>query len=97
MQSMYTRSVLLAAFLGTVTYVVAHSPFQQSIEAAGDVRTWTKNQNSGMPTFAKMPLVNCLDENDSAEASYDIAILGAPYDLVCIHLWQTLCIHVFMG
>jgi hypothetical protein len=93
---MYTRFLLLPAFLGTLTYVEAQNPYQQAIHAAGDVHTLTKTQHSGLPTFARLPLVDCLSEIGSAGASYDIAILGAPYDLVCIHLWQTLCIHVLM-
>ena len=36
----------------------------------------------GLTTFANIPYVSCL--SDSSAEKYDIAILGAPFDTVCL-------------
>jgi hypothetical protein len=46
----------------------------------------TGSQFSGLTTFANLPYVNCLVEED-AESSYDIAFLGAPFDTVGSSFW----------
>lgn len=38
---------------------------------------------AGLTTFANLPYFHCLSK-DPAEGEYDIAILGAPFDTVCI-------------
>jgi agmatinase len=38
---------------------------------------------SGIQTFANVPYVHCLASDDESVETYDIAILGAPFDTVC--------------
>ncbi|KAE8399656.1 hypothetical protein BDV37DRAFT_275110 [Aspergillus pseudonomiae] len=40
----------------------------------------TGSQFSGLTTFAKLPYVNCLVDDQAQFTPYDIAILGAPFD-----------------
>lgn len=46
-----------------------------------DVDITSGSQFSGLTTFAHIPYVNCFVE-ESGDHSYDIAILGAPFDTV---------------
>lgn len=39
---------------------------------------------SGIQTFANLPYVHCLANEGEDVEKYDIAILGAPFDTVCI-------------
>lgn len=50
---------------------------------------------AGLTTFANLPYLHCLSKDESIGESYDIAILGAPFDTVGIqtstllrHEWQ---------
>ncbi|KAI1191605.1 arginase [Nemania serpens] len=46
-----------------------------------DVDNLYGSQFSGLATYARIPYVNCLSDDDGAEVGkYDIAILGAPFD-----------------
>ncbi|KAI0142233.1 arginase [Xylariaceae sp. FL1272] len=40
-------------------------------------------QALGLHTFAKLPFQNCLAPDNKADDSFDIAIVGAPFDLAC--------------
>ena len=42
----------------------------------------TGSQFSGLTTFAKLPYVNCLVDDQAQFTPYDIAIFGAPFDTV---------------
>lgn len=44
----------------------------------------TGSKFAGLTTFANLPYVHCLDED--GHEKYDIAILGAPFDTVSLHL-----------
>lgn len=40
----------------------------------------TSNQFFGLTTFANLPYINCLNSDSRPTESYDIAIMGAPFD-----------------
>lgn len=44
----------------------------------------TDSKFFGLTTFANVPYVNCLKAEETEEAKYDIAILGAPFDTVSL-------------
>ena len=37
---------------------------------------------SGLKTFANLPYLNCISDDEARDTPYDIAILGAPFDTV---------------
>lgn len=39
----------------------------------------------GLKTFANLPYVNCLADRDAVNGTYDIAVVGAPFDTVSKH------------
>lgn len=42
----------------------------------------TGSQFNGLATYANLPYVNCLSDDEVKDKKYDIAILGAPFDTV---------------
>lgn len=40
------------------------------------------SQFYGLKTFANLPYLNCLSDEETKESKYDIAIVGAPFDTV---------------
>lgn len=67
---------------------VAHGgsqiPFWAHTESVGEINLATYDFG-GIGTYANLPYENCFVDNDSSEG-FDIAILGAPFDTVCIAL-----------
>ncbi|KAI0882232.1 arginase [Annulohypoxylon maeteangense] len=51
-----------------------------SLEVDGDVDIVTGSQFRGLATYANLPYLNCLSDNETEGNPYDIAILGAPFD-----------------
>src|SRR5436190_23817709 len=68
-----------------VAAIAAQRPLGRAvhIQDKDDVDIGTTSPFSGLTTFANLPYVNCFAEN--AEDSYDIALLGAPFDTVGFH------------
>lgn len=61
-----------------------------------DVDNLYGSQFSGLATYARIPYVNCLSDDDGAEVGkYDIAILGAPFDTVSIFQKRQVSFSVF--
>lgn len=50
----------------------------------------SRSQFSGLSTFANVPYVNCFVDAEAEKQKYDIAILGAPFDTVCVVTSRTL-------
>lgn len=42
------------------------------------------SQFRGLKTFANLPYLNCLSDEEAVNKPYDIAIMGAPFDTVCL-------------
>ena len=58
--------------------------FQQSLRDDDGIDVSTGSEFSGLMTFANLPYANCFSNDWSTERewSYDIAIVGAPFDTV---------------
>lgn len=54
----------------------------------------TDSEFFGLNTFANLPYVNCLKAEETEEAKYDIAILGAPFDTVCQACFEIACLEL---
>ncbi|KAK6949302.1 hypothetical protein Daesc_009377 [Daldinia eschscholtzii] len=48
--------------------------------ADDDVDIVTGSQFNGLTTYANLPYLNCVSDDDVGDKKYDIAILGAPFD-----------------
>lgn len=48
-----------------------------------DVDIISESQFRGLKTYANLPYLNCLSDEESKDKHYDIAFLGAPFDTVC--------------
>lgn len=46
----------------------------------------TGSQFNGLVTYANLPYLNCLSDDEVGDKKYDIAILGAPFDTVSSQL-----------
>lgn len=87
----FLTPIALPVLAGAIT-VAAHGTLYQSILDAGhhskipiddsDIDITTGTQFNGLMTFANLPYVNCFVDDEAKKESYDIAILGAPFDTV---------------
>ena len=59
-------------------------PFFLHDHNIGDVDIVSGSQFRGLQTYANLPYVNCFADREGDENSYDIAIVGAPFDTVRI-------------
>ncbi|OGM47343.1 agmatinase 1 [Aspergillus bombycis] len=57
-----------------------HGSGQVPLGKEDSVDIVTGSQFSGLTTFANLPYVNCLVDDQAQSTPYDIAILGAPFD-----------------
>lgn len=55
-------------------------PFSPVPTRDEDVDIVTGSQFHGLKTFANLPYVNCLSDEEAQHHRYDIAVLGAPFD-----------------
>jgi len=55
-------------------------PFFLHDHNIGDVDIVSGSQFRGLQTYANLPYVNCFADREGDENSYDIAIVGAPFD-----------------
>lgn len=53
-----------------------------SADDGEDIDIVTRSQFNGLKTFANLPYMNCLSDEEAERKKYDIAILGAPFDTV---------------
>jgi agmatinase len=93
---MHLLTCPLVSIVGCALFVSAHEALYQSVLDAGhhsqvpiddsqiDITTGT--QFNGLMTFANLPYVNCFVDSEAENARYDIAVLGAPFDTVCVFL-----------
>ncbi|KAI1809583.1 arginase [Poronia punctata] len=70
-------------FLSAIMPVATADAEQQPLGSWEDpaAHVWRQTQTLGLSTFAKMPFQDCFSPATSHEPSYDIAVLGAPFDL----------------
>ena len=73
--SVFSRQIILPSINDANLY---RASFGQDLS---DVDIVTNSQFSGLTTFARLPYLSCFDATSSVQ-SYDIAILGAPFDTV---------------
>jgi agmatinase len=61
-----------------------HGQHRFSLDDKDDIDIVTGSQFHGLKTFANLPYVNCFSDAEAKGKKYDIAILGAPFDTVCL-------------
>lgn len=59
-------------------------PFFMHDHSIGDVDIVSGSQFRGLQTYASLPYVNCFADREGDDNSYDIAVIGAPFDTVRI-------------
>lgn len=96
---MFYRPLLLPALLGLGSLPSTTSAWQMPDNGPGlheylqrpmqpglqheDVDIISGSQFSGLKTYANLPYLNCVSDDEAKDKPYDIAILGAPFDTVC--------------
>jgi len=71
---------ILLAYTTDLKQYDAQRPFLDN----GILDATTDSEFFGLNTFANLPYVNCLAPPSTGDGTYDIAILGAPFDTVSI-------------
>lgn len=66
--------------LGASHHNQGQHPFYSVPTHDDDVDIVTGSQFHGLKTFANLPYLNCLSDEEAQGQEYDIAILGAPFD-----------------
>lgn len=93
---MFYRPLLLPALLGLGSLPSTTSAWQMPDNGPGlheylqrpmqpglqheDVDIISGSQFSGLKTYANLPYLNCVSDDEAKDKPYDIAILGAPFD-----------------
>lgn len=89
---MYLRDLIFALGLGAICVESWEFP-QKPMSIPGqklfqsvneDVDIVTGSQFNGLATYANLPYLNCLSDDEVRDKKYDIAILGAPFDTVSL-------------
>lgn len=87
---MWSRSIfslvnLIVLAGGTLAVDLSQIPLTGASPDFGGFARPTNFDFLGLTTFANIPYVSCL--SDGSVEKYDIAILGAPFDTVCLVIY----------
>jgi agmatinase len=68
----------------------------QQFFGQGGIDISTGSAFAGLTTYANLPYVHCLANEDQEVERYDIAILGAPFDTVGFILFNMSCKNILL-